>query len=44
MKVRSSVNLFARNAKLSREKERSELSVKIRNTSRDKVKKILLNL
>lgn len=37
VKVRSSVSLFARNAKSSREKEASELSVRIRSTNRDRV-------
>ena len=36
MKVRSSVNRFARNAKSSREKDVSELSVRIRSTNRDR--------
>lgn len=37
VKVRSSVNLFAKSAKLSREKEASELSVRIQSISRDRV-------
>ena len=37
VKVRSSVNLFAKNAKSLKEKEASELSVKIQNTNRDRV-------
>ena len=36
MKVRSSVKPICENAKSSREKEASELSVRIRNTSRDR--------
>ena len=44
MKVRSSVKPICEKCKMIKRKGRSELSVRIRSTSRDRVNSILFNL